>query len=144
MKYEPVFSWSQEEKCAVCAISDGIHTFYGTAYCDPEDEDMMSEKTGCEIAYRRAKIKVLRHSKNQLKERLAALNQLYYSMNRSKHFNEKSYENKMLQRQIHFIKNDLTTVKEMITTEEKNLRDFIESKDVFYKKVRARRQKVKN
>ena len=61
------------------------------------DQDMMSEKTGCEIANRRAEIMVLKgYVKNELKPRLRALKQLYYSMNRSKYFNEKSYENKML------------------------------------------------
>ena len=144
MKNEPIFSWSPEQKCAVCAITDDNKTFYGTAYCDPEDEDMMSEKTGYEIAYRRARIKACRYTKNQLKERLAALNQLYYSMNRSKKFNEKSYENRMLQRQLRLIKDDLATVKDMIATEEQNLRNFIENKDKFYKKVRANRNKAKS
>lgn len=59
---------------------------------------MMSEKTGCEIAFRRAKIEVLKSYRDELKIKLEALRQLYYSMNQSNKFNEKSYENKMLQR----------------------------------------------
>ena len=140
MKYEPVFNWSKEEGTTVCAISDGKNTFYGMAHCHPDDADMMSEKTGCEIAYRRACIKAYKHSVSQLKERLAALNQLYYSMKHSKNFNSKSYENKMLQRQIRLIKSDLAAVKEMIVHEELGLNALIVAKEEFYKAIRKQRQ----
>lgn len=62
-------------------------------------------------------------------------------MKHSKKFNEKSYENKMLQRQINMIKQDIQTVKEMIEEERNNLKSYIDTKDDFYKKVRANREK---
>lgn len=101
---------------------------------------MKSEKTGCEIAFRRAKIHAMQDYKNELKIKLSALNQLYYSMKHSTHFDEKSYENKMLQRQIRLINLDLDTAKEIITTEQKNLKEYIDNKDNFYKNTRARRK----
>lgn len=101
---------------------------------------MKSEKTGCEIAFRRAKIHAMQDYKNELKIKLSALNQLYYSMKHSTHFDEKSYENKMLQRQIRLINLDLDTAKEIITTEQKNLKEYINNKDNFYKNTRARRK----
>lgn len=101
---------------------------------------MKSEKTGCEIAFRRAKIHAIQDYRDELKTKLAALNQLYYSMKHSTHFNEKSYENKMLQRQIRTIKFDLETTKEIIATEYKNLKEYIDNKDTFYKKTRAKRK----
>ena len=39
---------------------------------------------------------------------------------------------------------DLATTKEMIATEEQNLRAYIKSKDVFYTQTRKRRQKANN
>ena len=65
-------------------------------------------------------------------------------MNKSQRFNAKSYENKMLQRQIRQINFDLDTTKEMIATEEQNLRTYIADKDKFYQKVRFNRQKANN
>lgn len=101
---------------------------------------MKSEKTGCEIAFRRAKIYAMQDYRDELKIKLSALNQLYYSMKHSTHFNEKSYENKMLQRQIHLIKFDLDTAKEIIASEQKNLKEYIDAKDNFYKNTRTRRK----
>jgi ApbE superfamily uncharacterized protein (UPF0280 family) len=62
-------------------------------------------------------------------------------MNKSSHFNEKSYENRMLRRQINRINFDLTTAKEMIATEKQELRDYLQKKDEFYTKIRRIRKK---
>ena len=142
MKNEPIFNWDEETNVASCILSDGNKVFTGFAQCHPDDIDMSSEKTGCEIALRRAKINALRGYRDELKTKLSALNQLYYSMNTSKRFNEKSYENRMLQRQIRQINFDLATTKEMIAGEELSLRAYIKSKDVFYTQTRKRRQKA--
>ena len=142
MKNEPIFHWDEETGVSSCILSDGERVYTGFAHCHPDDEDMKGEKTGCEIALRRAKIAALRGYRDELKIRLSALNQYYHSMNMSCTFNEKSHENKMLQRQIRQIKFDLDTTKEMIAGEELSLRAYIKSKDVFYTQTRKRRQKA--
>ena len=142
MKHEPIFNWDEEAGVSSCLLSDGERVYTGFARCHPDDEDMKSEKTGCEIALRRAKIAALRGYRDELKIRLSALNQYYYSINKSQKFKKKSYENKMLQRQIRQIKFDLDTTKEMIAGEELSLRAYIKSKDVFYTQTRKRRQKA--
>ena len=139
MKNEPIFNWDEETGISSCIVSDGKKVYTGFAQCHPDDEDMKGQKTGCEIAFRRARINALRGYRDELKIRLATLKQLYHSMNISYRFNEKSYENKMLQRQIRMINFDLTTNKEMIATEEQNLRAYIKEKDEFYNKTRKRR-----
>ena len=143
MKNKPIFNWDEEAGVASCILSDGEKIYTGFAQCHPDDEDMKGQKTGCEIAFRRARINALRGYRDELKIRLSTLNQLYYSMNISYCFNEKSYENKMLQRQIRQINFDLATAKEMIATEQENLRTYIKEKDEFYNKTRARRIKNK-
>ena len=141
MKHEPIFSWDEEQGLASCILTDGKQVYTGIAQCHPEDVDMMSEKTGCEIAFKRAKIEALRALRDELKIRLSTLKQLYHSMNISHRFNEKSYENKMLQRQIRSINFDLTTTKEIIASEEQNLREYLKNKDEFYVKIRRMRKK---
>ena len=144
MRNEPIFHWDEESGKSACILSDGDKVYTGFAQCHPDDSDMASEKTGCEIALRRARINALRGYRDELYIRVSALNQYYHSMNMSYRFNEKSYENKMLQRQIRQIKFDLDTTKEMIAGEELSLRAYIKSKDVFYIQTRKRRQKANN
>ena len=133
---QPQVEWYEDTKTASCIIEANGEVYYGSASCHPDDYDMCSEKTGCEIAVRRATIEAYRGYKRIIKERLGALNQYYYSINMSKQFNEKSYENRMLQRQIRFLKDDLATVNNLINTEYENLRSYISEKDKFYKQIR--------
>ena len=141
MKQEPIFNWDPEEGVASCIIKYKNQTFCGVATCHEEDKDMMSEKTGMEIAYRRATIDYLRYVRDmELKPALKALKQLYYTMKHSTHFNPKSYENSKLQRHIRMYEFDLETINELIVDERKNLKEYIDKKDEFYKKTRIGRQ----
>ena len=142
MKRQTNFSWNEEDRIMHCYITNKYgQTFTGIAACHPDDIDMMSEKTGGEIAFRRAKINELRGIRDtDLKPRLAALKQLYYSMNRSAKFNENSYENRMLQRQIRLTNFDLTTINEKLAYERQNLKELIAKKDALYKQIRKNRE----
>ena len=145
MKRGPFFEWDEETGTATCILVDGENIFVGTATCAPEDRDMISEKTGMHIATYRAKIDYMRHVRdNILKPRLAALKQLYYSINQSKHFNENAYETKMLCRQIYLTNSDLDIVKEEIALTKQELKLYLAEKSNFYKKVRENRLKDKN
>lgn len=111
----------------------------GAAMCHEDDLDMISARTGQELSYRRAHMDYLRIKRDQdLKPRLAALKQLYYSMKHSKQFNPKSYENRMLQRQIRIIEFDLTTIKEILAHERQSLKEYIAGKDKIHNRLRAR------
>ena len=141
MKQKPIFNWDPEEGVASCIIKYKNQTFCGVAMCHKEDQDMMSEKTGMEIAYRRATIDYLKYVRDmELKPALKALKQLYYTMKHSTHFNPNSYENSKLQRHIRMYEFDLETINELIVNERKNLKDYIDKKDEFYKKTRISRQ----
>lgn len=142
-KYTPEFSWDEEIGLATCSLVDEFDRQHiGIAQCHLDDEDMKSEKIGCEIAMRRAEISCFKsYIKDELQPRLRALNQLYYSMNRSKKFNEKSYENRMLKRQIRKIEYDIQNIKKAIIEFENSLQNFIDEKDKFYQKIRQKRAK---
>ena len=94
------FEYDEDSRVTYCHIVDkNNHVSVGVATCLEDDIDMISKRTGEEIAFRRAKIENLRICRDaDLKPRLAALKQLYYSMKHSSKFNPKSYENCMLQR----------------------------------------------
>ena len=140
-KLDPIFTWDEEVGYANCTLTDAKtgKTYVGTAACHPDDSDMMSEKTGCELAYRRARINALRGHRDELKCELNALNRLYYNMKHSTRFNPCGYENIMLQRHIRMTENDLATAKDIIATELQNLYEIIDEKEKFYTRVRLRR-----
>ena len=141
----PKFEWYEEDRQAICKLHTKYGTFTGIASCHPDDEDMMSEKVGCEIAYSRAAIESLKYERDcVIKPSLKALKQLYYSMKHSKKFNPKSYEYKMLKRQIECWEFDLTVINDMINTERTWIRDYINTKEALYQNIRANRNNGQN
>lgn len=144
-KIKPIFHYDKETGCSTCVIETKYGKFSGTACCHPDDMDMASEKVGCEIAYSRAAIDSLKYERdNVIKPSLKALKQLYYSMNRSKRFNPKSYEYKMLKRQIECWEFDLAVIGDMIDTEKTWIRDYINTKEALYQNIRANRNSGQN
>ena len=144
-KIKPIFHYDKETGCSTCVIETKYGKFSGTACCHPNDMDMASEKVGCEIAYSRAAIDSLKYERdNVIKPSLKALKQLYYSMNRSKKFNPKSYEYKMLKRQIECWEFDLAVIGDMIDTERIWIRDYINTKEALYQNIRANRNSGQN
>lgn len=136
------YNWYAETGTAECIIHYGTLKFKGLSHCHPEDEDMMSKLTGETIAEARALLAYLRHIKNnELKPQLKALKQLYYSMNRSKHFNPRSYEYRMLRRQICIVENSLSGIKEEIANIKFNLKEYLKQKEKDHKIIKEYRDK---
>lgn len=133
------FHWDPETGTATCTVEFEGKVYKGVAKCHPDDRDFMSEKTGLDYAFSRARIAALKDYKHMLTAQLKAMKQFYYSINMSKKFNPKSYESKMLRRQLHLLENDLTTAKELLFAERLNLNNRIKAKDIFYKHTRIRR-----
>ena len=141
----PIMYWDPETgiaKCVITAHDGSVHI--GTAKCSPKDQDMLSEKTGCEIAEMRAQIAYLRHVRDyELKPELKALKKFLYSINQSKYFEPGDYSNQMLFRAIQRTKDELDAINNDIAGTKENLRAFMEQKGIFYQKVREMRAKNK-
>ena len=142
---KPKFEWYEEHRQAICTLYTEYGEFTGVASCHPDDQDMMSEKVGCEIAYSRAAIESLKYERDCIiKPSLKALKQLYGSIKHSKKFNPKSYEAKMIWRQIRNWEFDLATINKMIATERTILNDYIQTKELLYQKLRRSRSTGQN
>jgi hypothetical protein len=103
--------------------------------------DFASERTGCYIAETRAVIRVLRYQRDhEIKPTLAAFNHLYSNMKTSKYYNPKSYEAKMLRRQIRSLENELAAVNADLAAERTSLSEYLKSKEKLYTKLRAKNQ----
>lgn len=120
-------------------ITTKTKTYIGTAQCAEVDKDMMSEKTGCEIAYHRAIIHSLEDKLSDLKNELAGLRKYYYTVNQSKYYDENAYMAKMLQRQIKYREDDIEDIKILISEEKTYLKQYMAAKAEFYKKIRKNR-----
>lgn len=120
-------------------ISSNGEVFIGQAHCHEDDADMYSEHTGAEIAWRRAKIKVCQAVRDhEILPVLKTLKHLYNNMAKSKNFNAKSYENRMLRRQIRIFENDLLVIREEIANDRKFLKEYIAGKEKIWARIRAK------
>lgn len=140
-KKQPEFYWDEVGGLATCLLTDGENSFMGVAVCDEEDQDMKSEKTGCQIALWRAEIKYYTHLRdNEIKPALKALKHVYSTMKQNSHFDRKSYENRLMWRHIRSLEIDLVTVNKMLATTKENLKEYLQEKEKFYEKVRTMRK----
>lgn len=142
MKHDYIeFAFDEKLGYARCLMIYNGQAFEGGAKCHPDDMDMISERTGCCIAEARAYIKALRFKRDhEIQPKLDVLRHVYNNMQTSKYFNSKSYEAKMLRSQIGVIEKELAAVNQDLAEEKKYLKEYIDKKDKFYKRLRARNQ----
>lgn len=143
MAKAPKYEWYENTGIAYCTLYYNNIEFKGSACCHDDDLDMMSKLTGQFIAEMRATLYLLRHVRdNVIKPKLAALNQLYYSMNRSQYYNPRGYEARSLYNQIQNHTNDLEAIKEAISNIQKELKEYIDTKEKSYQTIRLFREKA--
>ena len=142
MKHDYIeFAFDEKLGYARCLMIYNGQAFEGGAKCHPDDMDMISERTGCCIAEARAYIKALRFKRDhEIQPKLDVLCHVYNNMQTSKYFNPKSYEAKMLRSQIEVIEKELAAVNQDLAEEKKYLKEYIDKKDKFYQRLRARNQ----
>ena len=142
MKYEYIeFAFDEKLGYARCLMICNGQAFEGGAKCHPDDMDMISERTGCCIAEARAYIKALRFKRDhEIQPKLDILRHLYSNMQSSKKYNPKSYEAQMIRSQLRVLEKELDTVSNDIAEEKKYLKEYIQKKDVFYQRLRAKNQ----
>lgn len=140
----PKFFFNGEDGSSLCIIETKNKTYVGAAQCADADRDMMSEKTGCEIAYHRAIIRSLEDRKEELNAKLNGLKEYYYSMNTSQYFNPNGYEARRLQRHINMLKDDIGITKELIQDEKDFLKKYMNDKANFYARIRHNRKANSN
>lgn len=142
MNYNPEFSFDTENGLAVCVIKNktGTRVYKGIAQCHPNDEDMMNAKTGYQIAFFRARIKMLQGKRDEARTELKALRHLESILAQSKKTVDDEYCMKTLRRQIAIAQMDVETTVELIDFVREDMRAYINEKDIFYKRIRAKRE----
>lgn len=135
------YKWNEETNTATvsCETLNG-EILSASATCHPDDADMCSRQTGNIVAEFRLLIKCHQYEKNNiLRPQLKILYHLKSLYERDPNYNEHSYENKMLRKQIRIVEEEIEATKKDIENIRKELKDFIDCKDSFYRKVRKHR-----
>lgn len=136
MKYE----FSYDNGYASCIIRYGQIVFLGEAHCHPNDEDFQSEKTGLQIAEVRANIQYLQFKRDkEIKSQIKILKHLLGNIQSSKYHNPKNYESIMLRNQLKALERELEDINDAIAEEKKFLKEYINEKDKFYKRIRSKK-----
>ena len=118
---------------AYCFLQEGNRTYTGIAQCHEDDWAFMSERTGLQIAEIRAEIDALKNIRdNELIPVVKALKHLQTNVKTSKFYNSKSYEARMLRRQVSIKENELIAVKQEIVALEEYLKGYIAAKNNYY------------
>lgn len=130
------FHFHDEKGEALCIIEDKNHYFYGLATCHPNDEDFMSERTGCYIAELRARIKHLKHIKNN--EIIPQINALKHVISTLGPKAEGEYTYRRLVRELRNLEEELANCINIIADTQDYIKTYIEQKDNLYKKIRAK------
>ena len=102
--------------------------------------DFWSEKTGCFIAECKANIKKLKHIKSKLVEEVNTLTKTENILKSCKYYNSEHFESKRLHKIISQKSAELEELKNCIKDEEEYLHKYIQDKDNFYKKIRAKKR----
>ncbi len=141
---EPIFNYNEHRGTTICTISDGQNTFIGKAKCHPDDRDCMSEFTGCEIAERRAKIKILQHIKNnQIIPQIQAYEHLISTMLNSKQLNPQSYEFTRIKAEYDNLLAQYAIIKEKIKNSQNKLKEYLTNREKVNKFIRLKKTKEK-
>lgn len=140
MNNTPQFYFNEEDGSSMCIITSRNKTYVGTAQCADTDRDMLSEKTGCQIAYHRAAINMLKDQRDTISTELQGLKKYYYTICQSKYYDDNSYMANMLKRQIEMREESLAELRDLIIDEKNKLVNYMNQKAKFYESIRKARK----
>lgn len=136
---QPEFYFDEGTGLTTAKVYYKNNCFVGEAWCHPDDEDIMSEFTGCELALKRANIQVMQWIKNN--ELIPEIKALKHLKSLQEQHEETLFEKSYLitLREILRLENDLTTLKEMIALEKQELKSYIDAQDKFADLIRKKK-----
>ena len=142
--YNTDFTWDETSGYATCALYVDGKKYCGDAHCCPDDLDMISKRTGYEIAYRRAEIQYIKYLKRRAYIAYKAIEHLYSTIRLSSKLNYESIEYKAITRELRNALCEYNSFKELLAERRNSLNTYISEKDKFYKQFRLGRFKKNN
>lgn len=138
MKYEIIdCGYDKDAKKAWVSIKTKYGLFLGVCKAHPEDFDIASEFTGCEIAERKAYIKALKALCNSIAAEIKVLEDLHKRLACCKDFNYNSFEARQLRKVMYEKRDQLSSYKNMIEGYKVGIENYLQRKRQSIKKMRA-------
>lgn len=137
---EPKFSFYDNVSRCELLDPDTHEIVVGEAYCMPEDADMMSEKTGADIALYKATAKLFRNKRKRLKKEKKVLEDLLKVYVRRPGYDETDPYVRILKKKIYSYRSDIALISNCETACHEDLRKYISEKDKFYQQIRNHRK----
>lgn len=132
-------NFTQNNELTRCDMYYDGKSFIGYAKCLPEDNDMISERTGCTLAEIKANIKRLRYIRNKVREQLKPLTIFKSRLECCKDYNADSFEARRLRKEIWLYEEEIKEITNAINDEEAYLKKYIKEKENLYTRIRAKR-----
>lgn len=137
---EPKFSFYDNVSRCELLDPDTHELIVGEAYCMPEDADMMSQKTGCDIALYKATAKLFRNKQKRLKKEKKVLEDLYKVYQGRPDYDQADPYVRILRKKIHSYQSDIALISDCESACHKDLEKYIQDKDKFYQQIRNHRK----
>lgn len=132
-----MIKFETNDKQTTCYITYNGITVSGTAKCHPDDEDMLSERTGCNIAEQRATIELLKLiRKIEIDPVVKELKHLKFCIENNPNYKCNSYEHRIVCKQLYRALMKLEMNKEDIRNKKAALKEYIEVKERLYQRIR--------
>lgn len=144
-KRKEEFDWNEARGICNCKITTSFGEFLGTASCHIDDFDMKSQRTGEQIAYHKALIKMLKYERDCiLIPQIKVLEHVQSITNMKKDADSHCHAVITLKRQLHNFKFELQLIREAIDGERIQLREYINKKEEMYQHIRSKESKKSN
>lgn len=137
MRYEIIdCRYNAEEKQAWMGIKTKYGTFTGTCKAHPEDYDIASEFTGCEIAERKAYIKALKAHCRFVSAEIKTLEDLHKRLMCCKDFDYNSFEARQIRKVTYEKKEELSSYKNIIEGYKAGIENYLQTRRAKIEKMR--------
>lgn len=133
--------WDSENGIATCILTDRGARYIGTAHCHDQDKDFCSEKTGLEIAEKRAMLKLAKKFKNDTLIKYETLKRMYNILANNGKVPEGSYELEVIKREMAATYSYYLMYKEGIRAMYQELDEYIKNKATIYSILRRNRSR---
>ena len=129
MKYEIIdCGYDKDIKKAWVSIKTKYGLFLGVCKAHPEDYDIASEFTGCEIAERKAYMKALKAHCKAISMEIKTLEDLHKRISCCKDFNYNSFEARQIRKIIYEKKEELSSYNNIIERYRAGIENYLQNK----------------
>jgi hypothetical protein len=139
LKYEVVYSnYEKETGISIVEIASGKYgNFTGKAKLHPEEDlDFISTYFGCQVAERRAYIKLLKAACRDYSSKISALNELECTVKNSKEYDKDNLIARKLRREKFYYSDLLKETKDIIALVEKSIPKMEEQRRAYLARIR--------